>query len=122
MADDKPVDPSVQFQEYVTQWERSVDQFFNQMMGTEQFSQQMNQVQQLQLEFQRTFKDAMASQLLNFNMPSRDDLMQLSENVREIDARLARIEEKLTLVTGNQTPAGKRKSPPRTKKPPIQED
>lgn len=122
MADDKqPVDPSAQFQEFVSNWERSVDQFFNQMMGTEQFSQSMNEMQKLQLEFQKSFRDAMAAQLLNMNMPSRDDIMQIAEDVRQLDFRLARIEDKLNAVSGNNEPKSHRRSPPRTKTPPAKE-
>ena len=35
MVDKKgPIDPSAQFQEFVSDWERGMDKFFNQMMGT----------------------------------------------------------------------------------------
>lgn len=119
MADDnQPIDPSAQFQKIVGDWERGVDQFFNQMMGTEQFSQSMNEMQKMQLEFQKTFRDAMATNLLNMNMPSRDDILQISENVRLLDLRMSRIEEMLTSQLGSNEPKSKRKSPPRTKTPP----
>ena len=124
MADEKQpnLDPSAQFQDYVNQWERSVDQFFNQMMGTEQFSQSMNQMQQLQLQMQQQFKDVMANQLINFNMPSRDDILEIQENLRAIDNRMARIEERLSAAVGRNEPGNMpRKSPPRTRKPPSKE-
>tara|TARA_R110002073_G_scaffold953_2_gene7111 strand:- start:3802 stop:4188 length:387 start_codon:yes stop_codon:yes gene_type:complete len=119
MVDKKgPIDPSAQFQEFVSDWERGMDKFFNQMMGTDQFSQSMNEMQKLQLEFQKTFRESMAQNLLRMNMPSRDDLMQVSENVRMLDLRLSRIEEMLTATLGNNEPKSKRQSPPRTKRPP----
>tara|TARA_R110002072_G_scaffold1780_2_gene14597 strand:- start:5089 stop:5475 length:387 start_codon:yes stop_codon:yes gene_type:complete len=119
MVDKKgPIDPSAQFQEFVSDWERGMDKFFNQMMGTDQFSQSMNEMQKLQLEFQKTFRESMAQNLLRMNMPSRDDLMQVSENVRMLDLRLSRIEEMLTAMLGNNEPKSKRQSPPRTKRPP----
>ena len=120
MADDKPVDPSAQFQKFVSDWERSVDQFFNQMMGTEQFSKTMNEAQTMQLEFQKTFKDAMATQLLNMNMPSRGDVMQIAEDIRQMDLRLARIEDKLN-EAGSNEPKAQRNAPPRTRKPKAKE-
>ncbi len=126
MADDKPTfDPSAQFQEYVTQWERSVDQFFNQLMGNEQFSQSMNQAQNLQLEFQKNFKETMATQLTGMNMPSRDDVLQIGEDIRVLDARIGRIEDKLDrlLVSDKGSSAtSKSKGPPRTKKPPVKKE
>lgn len=116
MADNKPLDPSAQFQEYVTQWERSVDQFFNQLMGTDQFSQSLNQLQKLQLEFQKTFRHTMAEQMVQWNMPSRDDVLQLGEQIRGIDDRLARIESRLGKSAGaKEEPSG----PPRTKRSPA---
>lgn len=115
MADGKPLDPSAQFQEYVTQWERSVDQFFNQLMGTEQFSQSMNQLQKLQLEFQKTFRDAMASQLVQWNLPSREDVLQLGEQIRALDARLARMESTLAGMTAGV--AASKNGPRRTRRP-----
>jgi hypothetical protein len=120
MADDKPLDPSVQFQEFVSNWERSIDQFFNQMMGTEQFSQSMNEMQKFQLEFQKTFKDAMAAQLLAMNMPSRSDVMQIAEDIRQLDLRMARIEDKLSATIGSNEHDA-RQSPPRTKRPPAED-
>lgn len=116
MADEKPSDPSAQFQEYVTQWERSVDQFFNQLMGTEQFSQSMNQLQKLQLEFQKMFHDAVGNQLVQWNLPSREEVLQLGEQIRQLDTRMARIESALaSIAAGGQD---KRRGPPRTRKPP----
>ncbi|XOV86160.1 MAG: poly(R)-hydroxyalkanoic acid synthase subunit PhaE [Pseudomonadota bacterium] len=119
MAQDKPTDPSAMFQEWVTQWERTVDKFSNQFMGTEDFSRSLNQMQNLQLEFQRAFGEQMARQLAAFNMPSRDDVLQLSEDVRELDRRIARMEATLNkLLPAGANEAGvRRRSPPRTRKP-----
>ncbi|MCB1693521.1 MAG: hypothetical protein KDI19_12210 [Pseudomonadales bacterium] len=118
MADEKPLDPSAQFQEYVTEWERSVDKFFNQLMGTEQFSQSMNQLQKLQLEFQKNFRDAMANQLVMMNIPSRDDLLNLAEQVRSLDDRMARIEAALSRLASAGENEPKRRGPARTRRPP----
>ena len=117
MADDKPnLDPSAQFQEYVTKWERSVDKLYNDFMGTEQFSQSMNQFQKLQLQMKTNFKEAMTSQLQNVHMPSRDDVLQIGENIRMVNDRLTRMEEKLDqlLDPEGQHVVPKRPSPPRT--------
>ena len=92
MANDNTKDPAAVFQDWVTQWERAADQFSNQFMGTDEFSKSMNQMQNLQLEFQKGFGELMAKQLANFNLPSREDVLQLSEDVRDINRRLGRIE------------------------------
>lgn len=127
MADKKPpqLDPSAQFQEYVTQWERSVDQFFNRLMGTDEFTQSMNQFQRMQLELQKNFSEFMAGYLSNLNMPSREEVIAIGENLREIEARLARMEVKIDQMAGVNEPPDlpqpARKNPPRTKQPPSKE-
>lgn len=118
MANETPPDPSAQFQEWVTQWERAVDEFSNKVMGTDEFSKSMNQMQGLQIEFQRRFGELMAQQLANFNMPSRDDVIRLSEDLRSIDRRLAHVERSLDKLVAGQAGAPKKKGPARTKKPP----
>ena len=117
-----PPDLSAQFQEWVTQWERASDELSNRLMGTDEFSRAMNQMQGMQLEFQRVFGEAMARQLATFNMPSRDEILTLSEDVRNLDRRLARIErslEKLEKNTGGTKP---KSGPARTKKPPSAQE
>ncbi len=122
MAEDKSVDPSVQFQEWVTQWERAVDEFSNRVMGTDEFSKSMNQMQSLQIEFQKQFGELMGRQLASFNMPSRDDIIELSEDIRSLDRRMAHVERHLEkLVAGaKQGSSGRPKGPARTKKPPSE--
>jgi hypothetical protein len=118
MANDKTTDPAAVFQDWVTQWERAADKFSNEFMGTDEFSKSMNQMQNFQLEFQRGFGELMAKQLANFNFPTREDVLQLSEDVRDIDRRLGRIETAIRKLTpeGSSGSSQKRKSPPRTKK------
>jgi len=119
MADEKPTDPAAVFQDWVTQWERAADKFSNQFMATDEFSKSMNQMQNFQLEFQRGFGEMMARQLANFNLPSREDILQLSEDIRDVDRRLARIETSIKKFAPEGSVDGqkKRKSPPRTRKP-----
>ncbi len=124
MADDRQqIDPSAMFADWVTQWERAVDKFSNDVMATDEFSRSVNQMQKMQLDFQRVFGEAMSRQLASFNMPSRDDILELSENVREVDRRIARLEAMLRDMkpAGDNEPSLRRKSPPRTKQPPKSE-
>ncbi len=121
MAGDGSKDPSATFQEWVTQWERAFDKASNEVMGTEDFAQSLNQMQNLQLELQRSFGELMARQLATFNMPSRDDVLDLAAAVRDMDRRLARIETQIRSLVpdGVNHSAPKRQFPPRTKKPPA---
>ena len=113
-------DPADIFRDWVSQWERAVDSFSNEMMGTDEFSKAMNKAQDSQLKFQKIFGEMMAAHLANLNMPSRKDIEHISDGIRELDNRMARMEAKLTqlLSASNQTTASKR-GPPRTKKSPA---
>ncbi len=129
MATEKPKakperqpDPAEAFRNLITEWERGFDTMANRIMGTEEFSRGMNQLQDLQLSMQKRFNEAMAEQLANFNMPSRDDILRLGESIRALDQRLAKVESQLA----KQAKKKKKKSaaapdpsrPPRTKLPP----
>ena len=116
MAQDKPKSLTESYSEMVTQWERNYDAFANQVMGTEGFSQAMNEMQKAQLGYQKMFSQAMSQQLAAANIPSRDDIINLAEAIQKIDRRLERIEEKLTT---NDAPKRTKKRPPRSKKPPV---
>ena len=63
---------------------------------------------------------ATAKQLATLNMPSRDDVLRISEDLRNIDRRLSQLERTLGRLVdqGSGTAAGK-KSPARTRKPPA---
>jgi len=121
MAAETPEDPGAAFREWVTEWERAVDKFSNQLMGTDEFSKMMNQMQNVQLEFQRNFGDLMGRQLANLNMPSREDVVKMSEDLQRLDRRIERIESSLRTLAENSQPNGEaavKKRPPRTRKPP----
>lgn len=121
MSDNKPPpDPSQQFNEWVTQWERSFDEFSNRLTGTDEFSRTMNQMQSMQLDLQRQFGDLMARQLAAFNMPSRDDVLSLGEDIRDLDRRIAQIERALGNLLHNEPTRAAQSGPPRTRKPPSQ--
>lgn len=119
MADNQPPPPPADFSELVTQWERTFNELSNQVMGTDEFSRNLNQWQNMQLEFQRNFSEAMAKQLANFNMPSRADVIAIAEHLQAIDARLIRIEKALAKTnTGFEDVRPKASAPRRTRKPP----
>lgn len=121
MADNKPPPPA-DFSELVTEWERNINEYSNKLMGTPEFAKSMNQFQNAQMAFQKSFAGTMAQQLANFNMPSRDDVVAISEQLTEIDQRLARIEKALAKTNvGMEQSAPERKRPARTKKAPTKQ-
>ncbi|MEM7221005.1 MAG: hypothetical protein AAF515_21780 [Pseudomonadota bacterium] len=110
------------FLENLSRWERQYDARANQMMGTEVFSAWMNQMQQGQFLMQQAFSEFLGRQLANANLPSRDDVVRLSEMVRKLDRRVEGLEQKLDVLAAEQPAAksrGKRKTqrPARTKRP-----
>ena len=117
----RPPDPAENFRNLVNEWERGFDAMANRFMGTDEFSRSMNQLQDLQLSMQKRFNEAMAEQLANFNIPSRDDILQLGEAVHALDKRVARVESLLAKKDKKKkkkTEASTRSGPPRTKQPP----
>ena len=131
MADDKsgkrPPDPAENFRNLINEWERGFDAMANRFMGTEEFSRSMNQFQDLQLTMQKRFNEVMAEQLSHFNLPSRDDILQLGEAVHALDKRVARVESMLAKQAAKKKKKKKngsdeeplaRSGPPRTKQPP----
>jgi len=117
MSRDK--DPAELFREWVNQWERAVDSFSNQLMGTDEFSRAMNTMQNSQLQFQKVFGELMAQHLANLNMPSRRDVQHLAEVIHDLDTRLARMEVKLDrLSAASGATSATRPGPKRTRKPP----
>ena len=123
---ERPADPADAFRNLITEWERGFDAMANRIMGTEEFSRGMNQLQDLQLSMQKRFNEAMAEQLANFNMPSRDDILRLGESIRALDQRLAKVEAQLAKQAARKkkkkqqagAAAADPSRPPRTKLPP----
>lgn len=120
MAQENTPPANQSFSEMVTQWERNFDAFANQVMGTEAYSQAMNEMQKAQLSYQRGFAEMMSQQLVAMNLPTREDVLQLSELIRQMDLRLERIEEKMAINDRPRKPA--KKKPARTKQPPKSDE
>jgi hypothetical protein len=119
---DRPqaADPAERFREIVTEWERGFDALANRLMGTNEFSRAMNQLQNLQLSLQKTVAEVIGKQLAAVNMPSRDDVLRVGEAIHELDMRVARMEHKLDEIAraAGVEPQRRKQGPPRTKRPP----
>lgn len=120
MANDSPPDPAATFRELVTQWERNLNGFANQVMGTESFSRLMQEAQRLQLAMQQATSEAMGRRLAAMNMPTREDVIRVAEKLADVERRLAHIEASLdgvaTVASGDAAKAGR----PRTRQPPAE--
>lgn len=119
MASDKPTESGDTFGTLLTQWERNFNEMANQVMGTEGFSQAMNEMQKAQLTAQRVMTDGLSRQMEAMNIPTRNDVLRLAEAVKALDRRMERIEDKLG-VAEPASPVTQAPRPARTKQPPTE--
>jgi hypothetical protein len=122
MAEANPFpDFSAAWQDWLSQSERQTNEFFNQMMGTEQFGEGMGRNLDLFLHFQKTMNEAMGPYLMTMNIPTRSDILELGERLGSLEDRLAGIEAALVaLASSNRSQSGSEATakPRRTKRPP----
>ena len=85
-----PPDPSAIWREWMTQSERQWNEFFNQMMGTEEFSQGMGRNLDVFLHFQKTMSEAMGPYLTAMNVPTRTDVLALGDRLLAMENRPTR--------------------------------
>lgn len=110
------IDPVEAFGKLLSEWEKTSNDLANQMMGTDQFNQSMGSATSFSLKMREAMHEQMTRMLELSNMPSREEVSELTRLVSKIDQRLDRIERQL----GSQSAEGARQArprPPRTKQP-----
>ncbi len=115
-------DFSEAWRQWATQSERQWNEFFNQMMGTEEFSQSLGRNLDVFLHFQKTMNEAMGSFFTAMNVPTRTDVLALGDRMLAIENRLAALEAQLSaaLAAGPSTNTNAKPArPKRTKRPPA---
>ena len=113
-------DPFAMWREWVAQSERQWNAFFNEAMGTEQYSQSMGRLMAVSLDQQKSMSEAMGRYLGALNLPTRSDVFALGDRLTGIEKRLASIEERMERLGGDPVPPRLTPTvsrPPRTKKP-----
>jgi polyhydroxyalkanoic acid synthase PhaR subunit len=117
-------DPSAVWRDWMTQSERQWNEFFNQMMGTEEFSQNMGRNLDVFLHFQKTMSEAMGPYLTAMNVPTRTDVLALGDRLLAMENRLAAIEAQLSTLQASleQGAAAKPSAKPRRTKRPASSD
>jgi hypothetical protein len=116
MAEQPNLDPLGLWREMLGQWERGLNSVANQAMGSDEFSRAMHQVTSLGLRMQQTMGEAMDKSLRALNLPSRGDLVAITERIGRIEETLARIES--AMRPAGEAPASAPR-PPRTRQPPA---
>ncbi|MGH8675725.1 MAG: hypothetical protein ACREVG_15620 [Burkholderiales bacterium] len=119
MANANPTDPFGMWRDLIAQWENSVNALGNQAMGSDDFGRSMSQVSSLSLAMQQMMSDMMGRAQAAANLPTRTDIVGLSERLRVIEEtlnRVAAVVDRLAETDHAQRAAAGR--PPRTRKPP----
>ncbi|MES2339123.1 MAG: hypothetical protein V4537_13595 [Pseudomonadota bacterium] len=112
------VDPANFFRDMLGQWETMANQVGAQAMRTPEAARAMGAATTATAKVQEVTRDAMGKALAAYNMPSREDVTDLSARLGGVEDRLARIETLLTRIAGDAAPtAPARPKPSRTKQP-----
>ena len=129
MKDDDSMDPVRLWREWFVKSEKAWSDALTDLMGDERFSRGMGRYMHEALHTHRMFAEAMAQYLANLNIPSRADILDMSDrlahmeevlNQLQVELRGQRAEiAKLGAATGAATSAAP-KRPARTRKPPAQ--
>ena len=108
------------WREWLTQTERQFNAFTSDSMGSEAFSRSVAGMMEAYTSLQRLMTEVMQRYLTFMNVPSRTDVVNLGETLRDIEERLARIEETLQIAAEHVD--GRREAPvsepARTRTPP----
>ena len=108
------------WRDMIGQWEKGINALANETMASDQFSGSVNGAMNLTLKMQQALAETMATYLTALNLPSKADVVAISERLASIESRL----DRLVTVAERATnlPAAAREDavpmPPRTRKPP----
>jgi hypothetical protein len=119
LSDAKLPDPAAMLRDMLGQWEKTSNEAMTQLMATNEFGRAMSQMTTMSLEAKNSFSEIFGKVLTGMNLPSRDELLTVATQIRDVDARLDRIEALLVKLTGS-SPVAERPAlprPPRTRKP-----
>ena len=108
-------DPSALFRQMVGEWEKFANSVGGNVAKSDQFSQAMHGANAATMQVQEAVKAAMERALAAANMPSRDEVADLSARLARVEASLGRIEAALA---GGPKPRNDRPRPSRTRTPP----
>lgn len=122
------LDPVRLWREWCQQSEKSWNDAISQLLGDDRVAKSTGKYLQEALHTQRMFSEAMAKWLANLNLPSRSDMLALSDRVGKVEDALAGLQveiRQLRQTLAGQTPKTSRAlhlvRPKRTKKPPQKE-
>lgn len=116
MNDSAALDPFGLMRNWVTQWEKLVNEQGTEWLAKPEAAQAMQAMTGAAVKLQAASNEATARMLAAANLPSRADVEALGARLAAIEAALARIEARLPRPDGGAT---RRPAPRRTRKPPA---
>lgn len=110
---------------WLTETERQWNAFFNDVMGTDSFGRLIGGYAEIYGTLQRLVMHNTERSLATFNVPTRSDIVDLSERLSTVEERLTSIESSIRALaeaTGHpaQPAAVTQLRPRRTRRPPSQ--
>jgi len=110
---------------WLTETERQWNSFFNDVMGTDSFGRFLGGYMEIYSTFQRLVAQNMERSLSTLNVPSRSDIVDLSERLSNVEDRLGSIESSIRALAEavghpGQTAEVTQLRPRRTRRPRAQ--
>jgi hypothetical protein len=110
------VDPMKAWRDWFIRSEREWSEAMTRMMKNDSVARAVGQEINAGLYRQQMMTQGMAGPLAMFNMPTRDDVIGLSDRIGRLEDAVARVEAGLVQWRASQ-PERKAAKPPRTRKP-----
>lgn len=93
-------DPGEFFREMLGQWESIANQFGSELKKSGDFARTVHGATSAGLRAKEAAKEAISRALEAANMPSREDMTDMTARLRGVEARLERIEDLLAKLAG----------------------
>jgi len=94
-SNDDRADVGQLWRNWLTDSERQWNAFFNDVMGTDSFGRFLGGYMDIYSTFQRLVAQNMERSLSTLNVPSRSDVLELSERLTGLEKRLSSIESSI---------------------------
>jgi SMC interacting uncharacterized protein involved in chromosome segregation len=119
---DKSNDPVAMWQSMIGEMEKGFNTFATKAMESPEFSKAVNQVGGVAAGAQKQLGDLMEKYLVSMNLPSREQMVGMSERLQSIEGQLNEIKALLHQMHNSRGAPERGSSgaprPPRTKRPP----
>ncbi|MEM7542464.1 MAG: hypothetical protein AAF384_12905 [Pseudomonadota bacterium] len=121
MADPDEFNPMRLWREWLIKSEKMFSDGMTEVMGDERFSKGMGRYMQEMLHTHKMMTDSFAQYLTALNLPSRGDILDISDRIGQMEDALAQTQVELRQLRTQIASMGSdsvQKKPSRSKKPP----